>query len=172
MKQIDAIELIRSGIPAKSHTSQWVDLGSGTGTFTQALANLLGSGSKIIAIDKESQRIQSANPEVAIEFIKQDFEKKLPELPPLDGVLMANVLHYVKDQTSFIKQLSKLLKADGRLILVEYDTDISNAWVPYPITYTRLHTILTEAGFKSVKKIGEMDSVHSQSKIYACVVLR
>jgi ubiquinone/menaquinone biosynthesis C-methylase UbiE len=172
MKDTDAINLIRSGVAEKSGAVHWADLGSGSGTFTNALSNLLGKGSKIIAIDKEVQRIQSSNAEVAIEFIKHDFEKKLPELPPLDGILLANALHYVKDQIFFIKQLSKLLKADGRLILVEYDTDKSNAWVPFPVTFIKMKQLLAQVGYTSVLKIGEMDSVYNQNKLYACLALR
>ena len=172
MKESDAAELIQAGLADKSTASTWVDLGSGTGTFTKALANLLRNGSKIIAIDKEDQQIQSPNPEISIEFIKHDFRKKLPELPPLDGILMANALHYVEDQTAFIKQLKQHLKADGRMIFVEYDTDQSNTWVPYPVTFTKLKELLSQTGYTSVIKIGEMDSVYNQNTMYACAALQ
>lgn len=167
MKDADAIELIRKGILEKSAV-HWADLGSGSGTFTKALAQLLAPGSTILAVDKDNYTIVSPNNQVTINFQQADFTTAaLPNA--LDGILMANSLHYVQDQFSFIKRIMKHLNTKGTIIFVEYDTDRSNAWVPYPIAFNKLKELLSQAGFKSITKIGEMDSVYNQNKMYACV---
>ena len=167
MKESDAIELIRAGV-LKNSKANWADLGSGSGTFTKALAHLLKPGSTILAVDKENYPIISPNDPVAI--ISQQADFTTATLPhSLDGILMANSLHYVKDQLSFIQQLSRHLNPQGRLLLIEYDTNRANAWVPYPITFEKLKELLLQAGYTSVSKIGEMDSVYNQNKIYACL---
>ncbi len=171
MKESDAIQLIQKGIPTESANSTWVDLGSGSGTFTKALAKVLGNSSTILAIDKENHKIVSPNNQVKIQSLQSDFTKaSLPD--SLDGILMANSLHYVKDQLEFIKALTNQLKPTCRIIVVEYDTDQSNTWVPYPVTFNKMKELLLQSGYKSVIKIGEMDSVYNQNKIYACVALR
>ena len=56
----------------------------------------------------------------------------------VDGILMANALHYVRDKAAFIEKLKKYLKTSGELIIVEYDTVRQNRWIPYPITFEKL----------------------------------
>jgi trans-aconitate methyltransferase len=171
MTQRDAIQLIQAGIPVDIGASAWVDLGCGHGTFTKALANLLNPGSNILAVDQEYHTVLSPNNQVTINFQQADFTSTvLPQ--SLDGILMANSLHYVVDQLSFINHLTKQLNKHGRLIFIEYDTDQSNAWVPYPITFYKLKEILSQAGYTSVTKIGEIDSVYNHNKIYACAAFR
>lgn len=166
MKQRDAIQLIREGVPSIPEPSTWIDLGCGNGTFTKALAELLPNGSSILAIDKENQSLSSFS-NVTIQFRQADFTKtdSLPMNP--DGILIANALHYVNAQQGFLTELKSHLKSTSRILIIEYDTDTSTTWVPYPLSFTTLKKLLTDTGF-SANKIGEMNSVFNQNKIYAC----
>jgi ubiquinone/menaquinone biosynthesis C-methylase UbiE len=168
MKKSDAVELIRNGISTLSVPSAWADLGCGSGTFTKALAELLPPGSSLIAIDKEHHEIGS-HKAVTIQFNQADFTQT-DSLPiNLDGVLMANALHYVKDQHRFLAGLNRHLKSNGRIVIIEYDTDMANQWVPYPVTFGRIEKLLTDSAFHSVTKIGEIPSVYNASKMYAAM---
>lgn len=69
-----------------------------------------------------------------VEYIVANFTAPL-ELPPLEGVLMANSLHFQRSKEPVLRLVRSSLKPGGRLILVEYDTDHGNPWVPYPISY-------------------------------------
>jgi SAM-dependent methyltransferase len=71
-----------------------------------------------------------------------------PELPPLDGIVAANSLHYVdrKQQAATLQRWSTLLKPGGRIVLVEYDSNNPNQWVPYPISFDRLKSLTRDAG--------------------------
>lgn len=173
MKLTDAINLIKLGITRNTSNEVWADLGCGSGVFTKALASLLGSASTIYAIDKEVQQIKTpAESSAAIKFIRSDFIHETLPFFDLDGILMANSLHYVKDKSSFIEKLKPHMKSDGRFVIVEYDTERANAWVPYPLTFDRLAEIFPAHGFDKVRKIGERKSIYRSDKMIACVVER
>jgi len=77
----------------------WADLGCGAGTFTLALANFLPSGSIIVAIDlNPGIAKQTTNNNVTILPRAADFTQLNFPQKDLDGIHMANALHYVKDQ--------------------------------------------------------------------------
>jgi ubiquinone/menaquinone biosynthesis C-methylase UbiE len=171
MKVTDATMLIEAGIPDKMKNSTWADLGCGSGIFTNALATLLGDGGKIYALDKE---VQDLNIEVAgnirIEFIKLDFISDALPFSKVDGILMANAFHYVKDKSAFIEKIKKHVKPSGQIIIVEYDTVRQNRWVPYPISFENLSQTFSSAGFTYIKKVGERNSVYRSEKMYAACI--
>src|SRR5919201_5026162 len=47
----DAVALLRGGVPRPGGT--WLDLGAGRGTFTRALATLLGPAGRVYAVDRD-----------------------------------------------------------------------------------------------------------------------
>jgi ubiquinone/menaquinone biosynthesis C-methylase UbiE len=167
----EAIKLIEGALPAKVDHAQWADLGCGSGTFTMALSYLLGEGSVIYAVDKQSQVIQSPT-DVAIKFIKADFSIGTLPASNLHGILMANALHYIQDKSRFVEKLKNSLQTGGQLILVEYDTDSANQWVPYPLSFNKMKNLFSASGFSSIEKVGEYNSIYNANKMYACVITR
>src|SRR6185369_541351 len=98
MEDSIAIRLIEKGVN-KSNGSNWADLGAGAGTFTKALASLLGSGNTIFAVDQHVSALDgivTKGNQAWVTKLKKNFIEDELELPLLDGVLMANSLHYVK----------------------------------------------------------------------------
>ena len=169
MELFDAINLIKPAF-SKAASSQWADLGCGSGVFTYALASLLGKESVIYAIDQHKQKIDSVFSETKIEFQIQNFENlKLP-LNSLDGILMANSLHYVKSQLDFVKKLKTFLKSEGKILLIEYNTNQSNPWVPYPLPFSLAEELFKTAGFTEIQKIGERSSIYRADKMYSCLI--
>jgi len=87
----------------------------------------------------------------------------------LDGILMANSFHYIKNKNRLIQRLRFFLKSDGRFLIIEYDTNKSNRWVPFPITFHELLLLFKNNGYKKIEKIGERSSIFGSQKMYACV---
>ncbi len=171
MKVADAIELIERAFRQPVGVETWADLGCGSGTFTRALATLLGERSIIYAVDKENQHIKTAtDPAASINFLRLDFIRDPLPYSELDGILMANAIHYVSDKASFIEKLKQHLKPDGKLLIVEYDTDSPNAWVPYPLSFDRLTQLFSQHGFGKIEKLKERSSIFRSGKMYACVI--
>jgi ubiquinone/menaquinone biosynthesis C-methylase UbiE len=173
MRLTEAIELIKPGFRGDFTDERWADLGCGNGLFTKALASLLRRTNKIYAVDRDAQRIKIADDfTAAIEFIKLDFIADTLPFSDLDGILMANALHYVDDKNAFIEKLKSHMKPDGRFIIVEYDTVRANQWVPYPINLQQLTRTFSAHGFAKVLKIGERNSIYRSDKMYACSLER
>ena len=164
----EAAQLIEKAAINPHEAGTWADLGCGNGVFTQALASLLPANSLIYAVDRKRQVINPpTGSEVSIEIVQADFEEDELGLPLLDGILLANALHYVADKPAFLEKLKSQLKDNGCIIIVEYDTTSANPWVPYPITFNALTELLSDSAFENISRIGERPSVY-QGQMYAC----
>lgn len=168
MELQDAIQLIKADYAAGT----WVDLGCGSGLFTYALANLLPAGSTIYAIDQEPVRLTArANPTAQeIVPLQLDFIRERLPVAALQGVLMANSLHYVKDKPALLRRLAKQLAPGAQWVIVEYDTDAANTWVPYPVRRNVLQQLLADEGFPDISFLGERPSVYRSGSMYAVKV--
>lgn len=124
-------------------------------------------GSPITAVDRENQRLQIDN----VNFIQADFEKDKLQLEELDGILIANALHYVTDKHSLIQKLGRMFGGDSCFIIIEYDTERSNPWVPYPISFQKLKLLFQMLGYQSVVKVNERRSAYGSGIMY-CALIR
>ena len=165
METHQARHLIAKSEIYKEKPQHWLDLGCGKGTFTLALAQLLPPHSRITAIDLEEQSLPTKEgSDVHIEF-KQGNLLELKTNESVDGVLMANSLHYTRDPISF---LEKLRQITPHLLLVEYDTNHANPWIPFPVSFNTLETIIPE--YSDQKIIGKMQSRYHRAGLYAAEV--
>jgi SAM-dependent methyltransferase len=162
----DHVALLRPGIPAPQPGSTWADIGAGRGAFTLALADLLGPGATILAVDRDATAVAGAVDAVrrrfdgvAIEAIVSDFRSAL-EIPLLDGLVMANSLHFVSraEQPAIVRSLAGHLRPGGMFLLVEYDADRGNPWVPYPLSSRTWHGIAVAAGLEETSLAGRVPS--------------
>jgi ubiquinone/menaquinone biosynthesis C-methylase UbiE len=176
MNHKDHVALLQKGISEKGGI--WADLGSGSGAFTLAIADLLGStGGKIYSIDKdrralkEQEKAMRSNfPSANVEYRVADFTQQL-DLPDLDGIVMANSLHYVRHKESTLQLIRSYLRPGGRIILVEYNTDRGNMWVPYPLTYKTWETLAHQNGFTQTQLLSTVPSRYF-GEIYSALSLR
>jgi trans-aconitate methyltransferase len=174
MELREAISLIQTDEITQDNQTAWADLGCGSGLFTRALADLLYTGSSIYAVDKNVSSFQtnSFTKEVVLTTIESDFVKDDLHLKNLDGILMANSLHFVSDKKSFIKRTITYFKETPVFLIVEYDTDLPNPWVPYPLSFGTLKKLFTELGFHVDKKISEKKSLYHSGTIYSVLITR
>jgi SAM-dependent methyltransferase len=170
MELQQAIELIRCDHLVQNKATTWADLGCGTGLFTRALAQFLQPGSTVYAVDSNKDAISKIGPlpgGVVLEKLPADFVRDALPFHNLAGILMANALHFVRDKPSFLQKAKKWLQPGGCFLLVEYDTDRANPWVPYPLPFEALRPLFTPLGFPGVEKLQERPSVYHRSPIYA-----
>ncbi|MBX3238572.1 MAG: class I SAM-dependent methyltransferase [Chitinophagaceae bacterium] len=168
MREEEMISLIKPGVKGRL-PEQWADLGCGNGSFTRALAQLLPEKSRIYAVDIIGQDLPATVGGVDIYFYQADLVTDPPELPALDGILMANSLHYVDDKKTAIQRLENYFGSNQQFIVVEYDTTVSNPWVPFPISLKGLQQLFLEAGYLNFQKLGEQASRYG-GKLYAALI--
>ena len=151
MDHTDHTNLLLDGVATPGGV--WADFGAGAGAFTLALADLLGPGAEIVAIDRDASRLraneqamQARFPETKIRYVEADFSQAI-DLPALDGIVIANALHFAQDQARVVELLGSYLGVAGRLLVVEYNIERSNFAVPYPVPYPRWQTLARGAGF-------------------------
>lgn len=175
MDHRDHVGLIAQGVVGGGAT--WADLGSGEGAFTLALADLLGPTGSIHTVDRDGRALQvqlralrHAFPHVSVTPLVADFTMPL-ELPPLDGIVMANSLHFERDKLAVLRLVRGYLRPAGRLVLVEYDTDHGNRWVPFPLSFPSWAAVAAAAGFRETRWLASVPSRFLGS-IYSAVSLR
>lgn len=158
----DHVYLLQKGVPNPGGI--WADLGSGSGAFTLALADLLGPTAHIYAVDKDKSALrelenamQTRFPATIIHPLVADFTRRL-DLPLLDGVVMANSLHFVREKKTVLQLVHSYLRPGGRLLLVEYSTDRGNMWVPYPLSYSTWEALAMQNGFTSTRQLATVPS--------------
>ncbi len=160
------IQLIIKGV--RSNQKVWADFGAGNGTFTFALAEILGAEGVIYAIDQNptisARTVQISQP--TLNIIRSDIMGSL-SLPLLDGAIAANVLHFSAHPQTWIQQIMKYIKPNGTLIIIEYDLYRGNTWIPFPIPATTLTDILANMGFSHFREIGRRPSIYGHREIYS-----
>jgi trans-aconitate methyltransferase len=169
----DAIEMLAdSGVQALGPTT-WADLGCGDGTFTLALASLLAAGGTIHAMDRDASALRNIPPAhhgIRIETHRGDFTNQTWPFGELDGILMANSLHYVANQAAFIRACESRMTSQRRFLIVEYDTNDASRWVPYPVSRTRLSALFGSACY-SITTLRSRPSVYRRASLYAAAIV-
>jgi SAM-dependent methyltransferase len=162
VNQADLVRLIRDGVDKTG--GEWADLGAGEGAFTLALAELLGPGAHVTAVDRDARALRDLPAEVGKRFpdtrldvLVADFTRPLA-LSDLDGIVMANSLHFVRDKLPVLARVRSMLRPAGTLIIVEYGSDRGNPWVPHPFSYPRWEQMAAEAGFERTRLLGTVPS--------------
>ena len=176
----DAADLIRPAVT--SDGGIWADLGAGKGLFTRALAQLIGPGGTIFAIDQDARAVRdlqtapghAEGTSAEIVAVRGDF-MAINAIPELDGVrlkgaVFANALHFTPHPADVLSEVAGLLDVNGRIVVVEYDRTSSNRWVPYPIPLERLVPTASAAGLNSTRIVARRPSAFGGT-MYCAVLM-
>lgn len=166
MDHADHVGLLRAGLDGVAAGERWADIGAGSGAFTLALADLLGPGATVIALDRDASAVAINAQAMAASFPDVEFEIRVcdltdpPDLGLLDGMVAANSLHYVpRDrQVEAVRRLAALVRPRGRFVVVEYDADRGNPWVPHPFSFETWRQLADDAGLRDTERIGRVPS--------------
>ena len=163
MEHNDHVNLLRPANIIPGGT--WADLGAGSGAFTLALRELSGPTTSIYAVDKDRASLNQLGESYRGRFndvknlylVSGDFAKLL-QLPALDGIVMANSLHFFKNKEKILRDACSYLKPNGILLIVEYNVDSGNYWVPYPFSFETYCKLTPQAGFSQPRLLAKAPS--------------
>lgn len=178
MNHQDHVSLIEDGITSPGGI--WADFGSGTGAFTLALAELLGPDGQLHSIDKNAGSLRTQQKAFhdhfgdqrmpTINYVQADYTSPI-ELPRLDGVIMANSLHFQRKKEPVLGLIYSHLRIGGGFILVEYNIDRGNPWVPYPLSYSSWEKLAERTGFTLTRMLARRPS-SLLKEIYSAMSIR
>jgi cyclopropane fatty-acyl-phospholipid synthase-like methyltransferase len=102
------------------------DIGAGAGWFTIQLARRVGPNGHVYSEDVQRQMLEAVRRRVSREGL-QNVEPRLgtgsdPQLPPrlVDAALMVDVYPEIDDRVTFLRNLAKALKPNGRIGVVNF----------------------------------------------------
>ncbi|HAV77751.1 MAG TPA: class I SAM-dependent methyltransferase [Anaerolineae bacterium] len=176
MDHTDHVNLLRPATLPQGGT--YADLGAGRGAFTLALRELVGSAAVIYAVDKDKSSLRELVNSHLARFhttdnlipLQKDFSRPL-DIPPFDGIVMANSLHFFTDKQKILQKVRGFLKPNGALLLVEYNVDSGNLWVPYPLTFETYRSLAPHAGFTKPRLVAKAPS-RFLKEFYSAVAYR
>lgn len=102
-----------------------LDLGCGPGTFTLAMAKMVGENGRVIAVDVQDEMLQMVGKRAEKEGLKSRIttHKSGPDgigiSDRVDFALAFYMVHEVPDAEAFLKEVASILKSNGKLLLVE-----------------------------------------------------
>lgn len=141
---------------------------------------LLGAGSRIYAVDRNPRALavlqRWADADGAdVVTIRGDFTdpaawSEIAERT-LDGILLANSLHFVSAADRVLRRLVDLIRPGGRVVLVEYERRAPSRWVPFPVSPERFSELARYAGLAMPDVVATRPSVFGGT-LYAAVAVR
>jgi SAM-dependent methyltransferase len=108
------------------------DIGAGSGFMTERLAAQVGAAGKVYANDVQPQMLQLLAARLAkkkianVTLVQGDIDD--PKLPAasIDLEIMVDVYHEFSQPQAMLRRLREALKADGRMVLLEYRKEDPN----------------------------------------------
>jgi len=100
-----------------------IDYGCGPGRYTRKLSELVGEKGKVYCVDVQKLAIDAINKKI----VRYNLKNVIPVLANdnsnslksniADKILVLDMFHMVKNPSAFLKELHRLLKKDGILII-------------------------------------------------------
>ena len=106
----------------------WVDLGAGSGFFTELLKQKVPNAA-VVQLDVRSVRGSRGM------RVRGDVRFLPFRGVSFDGGLCSQVMHYFsfRERREILRGISRILEGGGVLVVIEYNTSGRFSWIPYPL---------------------------------------
>lgn len=142
------------------------DLGSGSGYFTFRLAEAVGPGGKVFAVDVDSAMNDYVREEAAKRglahvavVLAAPADPKLPE--PVDLIFTSNTYHHLENRPQYFFDAMRYLRKGGRVAIVEYKPGGFFQWLfPHATEAGTIKTEMQQAGYKLAREHDFLERQH------------
>jgi ubiquinone/menaquinone biosynthesis C-methylase UbiE len=138
------------------------DIGCGAGAYTIALAGVVGEMGHVFAVDVHREALHTLAGTLDkrgiqnVDMIWADVEQYIPiDAYSLDAIVVSNVLFQLGNINLLLAQLSKLLKPESQLLIVEW-SDSHGGIGPHKehvIDEAYAEKLVIEHGFRILKRL-------------------
>jgi ubiquinone/menaquinone biosynthesis C-methylase UbiE len=125
-----------------------IDLGCGTGTFSFPMLLCVGTEGVVYAVDDSAEmleHIRAKNPPPNLILVHGNVSQTGLNNEIADFCLLASILHEVDQPANLLAEAFRLLKPEGRVLVVEWKADLDS---PGPPQSRRLSRETVEQLFK------------------------
>jgi ubiquinone/menaquinone biosynthesis C-methylase UbiE len=139
-----------------------LDVGCGPGTFSLAMAKMVGELGKVIAVDVQEEMLQIVKKKAAQQGLQSRIvtHKSDPDRIGLsekvDFVLAFYMVHEVPNAEAFLKEIASVLKPKGRLLIVE---------PMFHVSATAFEKTIEVARQAGLRPVSEPKIIFSRSKL-------
>lgn len=137
------------------------DLGAGSGLFEPPLAEAVGRGGLVYAVDIDQGLIDAISRKIAeksltnVKAVLGQFTD--PNLPPasLDVAFINDVLHHIEDRTTYLANVAKALKPSGRIVLIDFHPEQGGHrnQPELQVSKSAAEQLMAGIGFKPVEEV-------------------
>lgn len=138
------------------------DIGCGTGVYTIALANEVGSMGQVYAVDVHREALHTLAGTldkrgiINVEMLWADAEKGIPiDAFSLDAIVLSNVLFQFEKPDKVISHCAKLLKPEGQLLVVDWSASHGGIGPhkEHVVSEEKATNLVQSHGFRIVKRL-------------------
>lgn len=135
-----------------------LEIGSGDGFFLEKMQNY---GYKMTGIEVSKQRRTKSRKTTNVNVLDIDLVQNVPNIGSFDGIVLFHVLEHIRDPINFLKNILKLLKPRGKLIVEvpnfnDFQIKLNNAYRDWQYQRAHIHYftpnilkyVFTQAGLK------------------------
>jgi ubiquinone/menaquinone biosynthesis C-methylase UbiE len=159
-RALDAVGVAKNQVVA--------DVGCGNGYFTWRLAERVGKGGKVYAVDIQPGMLQQLRRNLDARGISNVTpvlgtldDPRLPE-STLDLILLVDVYHEFSEPQKMLAAMRKALKPDGRLVLLEYRKEDPSIPIrpEHKMSEKEVRAELEPEGFRFEKNLATLPRQH------------
>ncbi len=152
------------GIP---EGSQVADIGSGSGYFTFRLAEPVGPGGTVFAVDLDAGMNDYIRQEARtrghgnVQVIAAKPEDTLLPEAGVDLIFSCNTYHHIQDRAQYFTRVRRCLKPGGRVAIVDFH---GSHWIPrlfgHWVEREQILAEMTEAGYRLQQEFNFLPRQH------------
>jgi len=153
-RRIESLQVDRviGSLPLKKG-AKVADLGSGSGLFTRPLAQKVGSGGRVYAVDIDPKLLEHVAKTSAaagltnVTTVLGEFaDPKVPE--KVDLITLIDTLHHIERPQDYVRGLRKYLRRNGRVAIIDFSKNWPAGHESMAYQLSDLDRWMKDAGFE------------------------